>query len=159
VSTAEAESAEGDPEFLEMPLLPTAPTEQDRQTRLPHRSRLQVEVLNSLPLLIIHPLTSYNGMSPLNVHCLPLTRTGPPHNNTSRLLWRPHNRSRRLRVVSSSRRFAEICSCQPRQWRQWWRLLIFEHHHGRSLPNPERWPRKDGQHRTRGCHRTIQETV
>lgn len=90
------------------------------------------------------PLTMVRSCS-LSYH-LQLTRTGPPHNNASRLLRRSNNRPRCLRIVSSSRRVAEICSCQPRWRRQRWRLLVFEHHHGRSLPDPERGSRKDGKY-------------
>lgn len=77
--------------------------------------------------------------------CFHHNHNGPPHNNTSRLFWRPDNRSSRVRVVPSSGCLAEICSSQS-GWKKRRRLLILKHHHGRGLPDPERGARKDGKH-------------
>lgn len=118
--------------------------------------------------LTLHLIPSIRDIVRISQWCVPprlhrsvhLTSAGPPHNNTSRLFRRPYNRPRRLRILPSSRSRSEICCCQPkRQWWRWKRFLRLQHHHGRSMSDPERRTRKNGQHRDRSCHRTLQATV
>jgi hypothetical protein len=133
-------------------ILGTANTD-DYINRTPSRgyssTALSLRNSSDLPSSHICPhISQWCAIRLLIPHGLHLTpHPGPPHNNTSRLLRRPHNRSRSLRIVPSSRGLAEICRREPNRWRRRRQcLLCLEHHHGRGVPDFECRAGQDGQH-------------